>query len=227
MPKKIPQPQPQDNESIQSETDDLIKDLVEKYAGGTAEPADEHVEEDSEEKPAKRKKRQATEKQKKHLEKTREVALQKRREYAAERKAAKEAAKKKAYQDELSKEADKKVRVVLEKIASQKKSVKPKPKPKKKAVPEDRVGSVKYRPKVVIVEESDESDEDSVVSVSSSEDEIESDFQSRWVGQRPTKIVQVRKPRPQRTRTKKTPVVKVRTSARRPTPSPWDDYDMY
>ncbi|KAJ3028286.1 hypothetical protein HDV00_010530 [Rhizophlyctis rosea] len=203
------------NESIESSTDDLIKQLVERYAGATANspPQDDDgkyedetedvMAQDDVEQPVKKTKRKATEKQKAHLAKTRELALQKRREYAAQRKAEKEQAKKEAYEAELARRADEKLKAKVAKVL-EKKTLKPQeaivPEPPKKAAKKKRV----------IIEEEEESEE-----------EVE--------------IVRV----PKRTVKKKTPIPKAKPSKpkafprQRRSPSPyrggsmWDDYCMW
>ena len=157
----------EDIESIESSTDDLIRDLVEKYAGSSSTPQnvshqdeeqDQDAVEELEEKPKGKRKRVATEKQKEHLKKTRELALQKRKEYAAQRKAQKQAEEKEAYEKELARLADLKLKEKVAKVANVLRSARCPATTSKalKPVPEK---PTKIKKRVIIEESEDESDE--------------------------------------------------------------------
>lgn len=163
MPKKVEQQRPQgarwnevqpevsDTESIDSTTDDMIKQLVDKYSGS----ADVEVEENDEENvepliegtKKTRKRKPPTEKQLEHLAKTRELAIAKRKEYAKQRREEKEAKQKSTYEAEVTRRADEKLKEKIMKALKTKMDL-PESKPKKKK-----------KKKIVVVEESEESEE--------------------------------------------------------------------
>ncbi|KAJ3025328.1 hypothetical protein HDV00_012787, partial [Rhizophlyctis rosea] len=106
-----------------TKTNDLIKSLVEKYAGkknddlkgdlpedmpGAERPIPEGMPDDSIVKP--KRKRKITEKQLEHLKKTREIAVEKRKEYAAKRREEKEQAEREEYENKIDQIADKKLK---------------------------------------------------------------------------------------------------------------------
>ena len=152
-----------DNESIESVTDDLIQQLVDKYSCAKGDVDSCVMEEMTENDPpvppdrVRKKKREATEKQKAHLEKTREIALQKRRKYAARRKEEKAEAERAAYEAEVAKRADEKIKEKITRAVSQQN------RKRKIEIPEPEVKKAKQVKKVknvAIVEESDVSSTD-------------------------------------------------------------------
>ncbi|KAJ3025259.1 hypothetical protein HDV00_012844, partial [Rhizophlyctis rosea] len=159
MPKRVQSVvEESDNESIASETDDLIKSLVEKYAGTKREDTPETAEtlsipmegkpDDSIEKP--KQKHKVTEKQLEHLKKTREIAVEKMREYAAKRGEEKEQAEREEYEKRIDQIADKKLKDKLLKALEEQANFETKKKSVKVQRPrnDDEIPEVKPKKKV-------------------------------------------------------------------------------
>ncbi|KAJ3026114.1 hypothetical protein HDV00_012192, partial [Rhizophlyctis rosea] len=217
-----------DNESTESYTDDLIRNLVEKYAGQQESevgrptrntensgvlPESEGEDEGVLRQPideAPKKKRKATDKQKAHLAKTRELALQKRREYAQQRKAEKEQAEKEAYEKELAKRANQKLKEKVAKALSVREFDEITNTKKAPVLEQPKKGMKKKR---VIIEEE-----------SSTEEEVE-------IVRIPKKAKTQKEPSPKKIKPKPTKSKAVPRQKRSPSPyrggSMWDDYCLY
>lgn len=113
-----------ENSGSDSETDELVNNLVNKYSKSKVdEPpstSDGHVESGNP-LPKEKKKRTLTPKLKAHLEEQRKVAVVKRKQYAAERRQQKEEDSKRKYMAELESLAEQKLQKVLSKIQPRKK----------------------------------------------------------------------------------------------------------
>lgn len=193
-----------------TETDDLIKNLVSKYSKEKVKDDvsnhEEVVEAVEEEPPKKKGKRTLTPKLKAHLEKQRKVAVEKRKQYAAERRQQKQEENKRKYMAELEAVAEQKLAKVLAKV----------PQKTRKA------------PEPVEEETADEATE----SEESSEEEQPPPKRTKKRKSPHPKIVfvekTIRKPPPPKPRPTKPRPVKPTTSRASSSyaASPWDDYFM-
>ena len=242
----MPKSHHSDTQSVQLETDNLIKTLVEKYSGNAKSDEEEHDDPDeqvvpddymggggdADEKRAEpgKKKRIAAEKQKKHLENTRQLALDQRKEYAAQRKKEKEEVEKAAYEAEFKRRANEELKQRLHTAMKQKqdewkKKVASLPKKTRKPARYDKdMASARYEQDMPGLESS--TDEDELVDdYETSSDEEEAVVTKKWV------CLRKATPVPKLKQVKKV-VARKKTKQDDHPPSPtfsgfWDDYCLW